>query len=559
MDERPPALGSARQDAPPAASPQMARARTGINRRGFITSLAAAVPFARFASPAQAQSVRFVTPATPPVPGTLDIGDRRQLFLDDRLVAEATRIAAFTRRPDKAGSNPILTADREWEIGDAGPDLSGIQITGQAVLYDDEEKLFKMWYLANIASPHPGEQYARRPLCYAISRDGLKWEKPELGLIEFRGSRRNNIVGDWADPQFFNFIKDPQDPDPSRRYKAMGEMEGSGAANRNGGVAVAFSPDGIRWTPYSGNPVVHHGRNLADAPTMLGWDPRLRKYVGYFRPGPPLAPEIYGVGLDRRQIRSYGYALSDDFVNWTPTELMMAPDAADAPDVQYMQFTAGIDGDFYVGFNHVYKTTELVWDVYLMTSRDGFHWNWIDRSVPWFPRGEVGSYDACYMTLSGPIFHDDRVWVYYGGYSGAHSRNRGRFGDRVMSINLCTLPRDRWMGLMAGPFRGTLVTRPLLFKGRKLMIDIEASTGQQVPREDGKLRFENAEFRVALEGPSGGAIDGFGLDRSSVLLRSGRQEVSWRGSDLSQLAGQAVRLRCEYRNAVLYSVQFADR
>ena len=30
--------------------------------------------------------------------------------------------------------------------------------------------------------------------CYAESKDGIHWKKPELGLVEFNGSKANNIV-----------------------------------------------------------------------------------------------------------------------------------------------------------------------------------------------------------------------------------------------------------------------------------------------------------------------------------------------------------------------------
>ncbi len=110
-----------------------------------------------------------------------------------------------------------------------------------------------------------------QPWCYAVSLDGHHWEKPNLGIYEFRGSKENNILADYRDPHYFNVFKDPQDPDPQRRYKALGEQEGP-IPNLTGGAAVAFSPDGIHWNPWSGNLVVHHGPNLGDAPTILGWD-----------------------------------------------------------------------------------------------------------------------------------------------------------------------------------------------------------------------------------------------------------------------------------------------
>jgi hypothetical protein len=332
----------------------------------------------------------------------------------------------------------------------------------------------------------------------------------------------------------------------------MGEVEGA-VANQTGGAAVAFSPDGLRWTQYEHNPVVRHGRNVGDAPTFLGWDPKIERYVFYPRPGHGLAPEIYGTG-DHRHIRSYGYSTSKDFIEWTPTDVMLTPDARDRVDYQYMQFTAGIDGEFYVGFNAMYETHEQTWDIFLMSSRDGFRWNWIDRAVPFLGRGEVGTYDAGYMTPSGPIFHDGKVWIYYGTFSGAHSDVQTKLGPNTMAIAVCTLPQDRWIGLLAGPYRGTLVTHPLVFAGSHLQVDLDASIPLQKP--GARRRFDECEVRVAVEDQSGGAIEGFTIDRCAPLLQSGAQRVAWEGGDVSTLAGKPVRLRFEMRNAALYSVQF---
>ncbi len=491
----------------------------------------------------------FVTPASAPVPGILEIGGTKQTFLDDLLIFEASRIDRFQTRPTKFEKNPIIVTDRPWEHGaPVDHTLTGVEITGQCVLYDDDEKLFKMWYLGWTW------QDGRRPWCYAVSRDGYHWDKPDLGLYEYAGSTKNNILADWADPQYFNVFRDPHDPDPARRYKAMGEFEGP-TPNHTGGAAVAFSPDGLRWTQYEHNPVVRHGRNMGDAPTLLGWDQHIERYVFYPRPGHGLAPEIYGTG-DHRHIRSYGYSTSRDFLEWSPTEVMLTPDARDRVDYQYMQFTAGIDGEFYVGLNAMYETHEQTWDIYLMSSRDGFHWNWIDRSVPFLGRGEAGTYDAGYMTPSGPIFHDGKVWIYYGTFSGAHSEVRTGLGPNRMAIGVCTLPVDRWVGLLAGPYRGTLVTHPLVFAGTGLQIDLDASVPLQRP--GGRRRFDECEVRLAVEDPSGGAIEGFTIDRCRPILEGGVQQVAWDGGNVVSLAGKPVRLRFEMRNAALYSLQFVE-
>lgn len=505
--------------------------------------------FACFTAAAQP----FVVPTAAPVPGVIEVRNVRQTFLDDRVIHEASKITKFVGRPLKYAKNPVVVPDRPWERGQtswghSGSSVfSGVEITGQTVLYDEEESVFKMWYV-----PYVTWSEGRRPWCYAVSKDGYTWDKPNLGLYEYNGSTANNIIADWADPQYFNVIKDSHERDPARRYKALGEMEGP-VANHTGGVAIAFSGDGLRWTQHQANPVVKHGRDIADAPTILGWDPKRNKYVGYFRPGHPVAGEIYGQG-DHRHIRTYGYSESDNFVQWTPTRLMMSPDYADRGDYQYMQLTGGIDGEFYIGFNAMHQTHEQTWDIFLMSSRDGFRWNWIDRQVPFIPRGEVGTYDAGYMTPSGPIFHDGKVWIYYGAFSGAHSLNVTKLGKNEMTIALCTLPQNRWLGLLAGPHRGTLVTRPLMFTGTKLIVDLDASVPMQEPRDP--PRFDECHLRASLEDQSGGAIEGFSMDRSTVITKSGTQELAWSGADLGKLAGKPVRIRFEMRNAALYSFQF---
>ena len=54
-------------------------------------------------------------------------------------------------------------------------------------------------------------------VCYATSRDGIHWERPNLGLVEYQDSSDNNIV--LLDASFGNVIKDTRDPDPDRLYK----------------------------------------------------------------------------------------------------------------------------------------------------------------------------------------------------------------------------------------------------------------------------------------------------------------------------------------------------
>ncbi len=182
----------------------------------------------------------------------------------------------------------------------------------------------------------------------------------------------------------------------------------------------------------------------------------------------------------------------------------------------------------------MHKTHEQVWDIFLMTSRDGFHWDWIDRRVPFLGRGDRGL---------------------YGAYSGAHSFRKHRLGDMyTLSIALATLPEDRWVGLLAGPYQGTILTRPFTFSGSKLMLDIDASLPMELPKS--YRNFDECEVQAALLDRSGGAIEGFTLENSTPLLESGRQEMRWKGKDLSELEGKPVQLRLATRASALYSIQF---
>ena len=75
-----------------------------------------------------------------------------------------------------------------------------------------------MWYIAENNLDGPREYR----VCYAESRDGVHWERPALGLIEYNGSTANNLVdllGGASGIVALPMLYETDDPDPSRRYK----------------------------------------------------------------------------------------------------------------------------------------------------------------------------------------------------------------------------------------------------------------------------------------------------------------------------------------------------
>ena len=140
-------------------------------------------------------------------------------------------------------TNPIVLG--RGQPGD--PDDNSVRYYGTVIQIDET---LHMWYQSlSTLDPNP----RGRRLCYATSTNGVNWEKPQLGLIDFNGSKDNNIVDifDGEPAQAASpIIYDPVDTDPDRRFKMSFE---SGKYNNN--QAVAYSPDGLRWTESPNNPV----------------------------------------------------------------------------------------------------------------------------------------------------------------------------------------------------------------------------------------------------------------------------------------------------------------
>ena len=149
---------------------------------------------------------------------------------------------------------------------------------------------------------------ARRPtaLAYAVSEDGLNWEKPILNLVEDQGSKSNNLLFPflrWSAGH--GVIKDPLETDPDRRYKVlfMFQCEHMQFAGMVQPVCVGYSADGVHWDipQHWVNPVIPEG---SDTHLASYWDPQLRRYVVILR--------------GRPNVRIICMAESEDYLTWSP-------------------------------------------------------------------------------------------------------------------------------------------------------------------------------------------------------------------------------------------------
>ena len=330
------------------------------------------------------------------------------------------------------------------------------------MLYDEESREFKMWYgtyLSDKAAPS-GLRYR---VCYATSKDGIHWVRPDLGEVEWEGSRKNNLIK-WG-VQWMrrpNVIKDLHDPDPSRRYKMtyVDVFDGKTA------ITKAFSADGIRWQLNAdGKPWfrMNHGANL------LGWDPRVERYVIFTKmPGSQ---------------DSMGRATSTDFLNWSDPQTVLAPGATER-NANFKGLTAFSYGDIYLGFLYNFERQPdgfLVSQAELAMSRDGVKWQRVAPGEPCFRLGSKGSWESHGVFPVAPVIHKDRIMVFYCAwnvpYGDDHEAGEAGWVENGMrkqyAIGLATLRLDGFVSLEAGPRPGSVTTKTVELAGGTLEVNAD--------------------------------------------------------------------------------------
>ena len=449
--------------------------------------------------------------------------NNRYLLLDTSLWAQAEHLTVTTGRARKASQNPLFGEDLPWEVrhDNLYPN----------VIFDPTDNLYKCWYnpfiidaattdtppaqrergayraaLARARADEHIRKHREMGVCYAVSTDGIRWQRPELGLIEFNGSTRNNMV--MRDVHGVGVTLDPRDPDPAGRFKAF--MEGG----------VARSPDGLHWSPIQPCPEIDA---RWDTHNNLFWDERHGKYVGITRL------------WDGRQ-RTVGRTESEDFKTWTPAVDVLHA-LPDEPDRQTYALIAFPYAQLYLGLLMMFNTeTDLV-DCELAWSPDTVQWQRVSPGTPLIERGEEGSFDwGCVYAGAYPLLRDGRLQLYYGGSDGPHTDWRSAY------LGLATLRPDGFAGLTPAKKTqtATLVTQPVQCSGRQLRLSADADRGQ---------------VRAALVD-----VDGKGL-ADSVPIQADVTDLplQWRdGQDLSALVGREIQLIFELRDATLYSFSFSD-
>jgi len=465
------------------------------------------------------------------------MGNRR-LFLDLHDVTRMERLYRRVHQPLRHPENPVLRAEHPWE---AVASLYG------TVMYVESEGLFKMWYLTGPYARGMVRVRGRKALGnitllgYAVSTDGVHWEKPILNQVDFEGSTDNNLIDiGRTNCEGIAVLYDERDPDPGRRYKGFywehggedvivrhpdgrllwGEGEGDG-------MWLSYSPDGIHWTNYEGNPVIPMG---SDTTQSLVWDPRIGRYVVFGR---------FGAG-GRRIAR----AESEDCIHFSEPELILQYDDVDEGDTQIYGMPVNIYEGIYLGMVWVYREgVDGTIDTSLATSRDGIRWErTLDRQT-FLSLGPAGSWEDGMVRISQNfITVGDRIYLYYGGVQGPHTGRKFPEVERVHRpmIGLATIRRDGFVSLDAGDEEGYVLTKPLALLGGELHINVDSPDGYVI---------------AAVTDGEGRPLDGFAA--SAPVSRDSLDHTVRFERPLRELCGREVRLSFRLRRASLYSYWFA--
>jgi hypothetical protein len=396
--------------------------------------------------------------------------------------------------------------------------------------------------------------------CYASSRDGTNWEKPELGIIDWDGSKENNIVMALEEGEenlgTASVFKDPADPDPDRAYKLVfNYFEGAGDDTIYG-LQAATSPDGLNWNRIP-KPLFTDAKPF-DGFNVVFWDDYLGRYVAYVRRRiRHRFPPEERFPSEPTPLRYVGRAESTDFISWTsPEVVVLGPDERDPPESDYYgpgAFRYGPHAYFMMTpfFDHATDQVHLR----LASSRDNVTWRVVGDRKAFLPNGDPGSWDSMQVYPVVPaVAWADTLNVFYIGLDQGHYGAISGEGYRAnRGIGLATLPVDGFVSLQAGYLPGVLTTWPLKFSGSSLFLGMEAT-------EVDEPTWPEHGIRVELLDEDGYVVPEFSRHESDGLLGSGQDEVAtWNGkADVSLLSGRPVKLRFYMQFARLYSFQFRN-
>ncbi len=459
----------------------------------------------------------------------------RHLFLDPALLPEMERVALHVNPPQQR--EIVIQPDRPWEQ---------LMITFYLTVREEGGTL-RMWYTCRDKAKQPGVGYAE-------SQDGIHWTKPNLGIVDYAGSKTNNLVGLTSLEGVV--FQDPNAPAQERYTYVTHQWKE--------GMVRFYSPDGLHWQRDKTTLL----RLGADTQNVTFWDARLQKYVLYLRGWQRGADKKLYRTVVRTELPNLTTPLTNapsrkSLFLWGKDNIavigqefptVFAADENDPPNSDVYTIAAQpypLDNRWYLGFPSMFQREQRISDgrleVQFIGSRDGSTWQRYDRK-PYLPLGLADAPNAnmTYMG-TGLIVRGDEIWHYGTGFASRHGDVAARERKTDGAIYRYVQRVDGFVSLDFAAESGRCVTAPVKVDGTRLLLNVD--TGAM-----GRLR-------AGLLAADGKPLAGFSADECDVLCtNSTHAEVSWKGqSDLAALKGRDVRLLFTGSRTKLYSFRFEGK
>jgi len=516
----------------------------------------------RFISPGFVSSVLVATGLA----GPIQIDDRRQVFIDRSFLADAKGVGIVVHPPRKSGEMTVRP-DKPWEKGGIG--------SYSNALFDGTT--YHMWYHAmDMVQWDTG--HTNGCVCYATSKDGIQWRKPNIGLVDYKGSCNNNIVfghganGVTVGQDAGMVFLDPTAP-PDQRFRLVCRLGPEGQ-----GMRIFSSGGGIHWqlthpSVISARP--EEKRSHLDSQNVIFWDDALKEYVAYV---------WYNRPEQRGRARSISRGESDHLGGFPVVQDMPVVFQPDDQDLKEDGLPAV---DFYVSAAIKYPWADNAYfmfptayyhysgrlaefakeapanagplDTQFAASRDGITWERYDRR-PFVPLGMKGEFEwGCARTMWGlvPDTTGRETFLYYHAGDWLHGWDRSEKIKRIVTehglgatqniacISRLISRRDGFTSVRGMYTGGEFTTPTILFIGSRLLLNLDTSA--------------TGILRVGMLDEKGAPIEGFTQEQCDIIHTTNEisHRVSWRGSsDVSKLAGKPVRIKFLVRNADLYAFRF---
>ena len=438
------------------------------------------------------------------------IGSRIEMFVDDWLIDSSRspgNVSLQLQTPVKR--EIVLVTDRPWE----GPDSAYFTVF-------QDGPLVRLYYRGIVPA---GDTSIGQVTCYAESTDGIHFTRPSLGLVEFDGSKENNIIYRGIEAHNFAPFRDGNAAaQPGERYKALAGIQSK--------LYAFVSPDAIHCTKLQTDPVMTKG--AFDSLNLSFWDERTQNYRCFSR---------YFDG----EVRAIQCCTSQDFMHWTdpvpnryskraPKEHFYTNGTRPCPGAPHIYLS--FPKRFVPERKKFADYKEMgVSDAVFLSSRDGVNWDrtfleaWV-RPGPdnrnWTQRSNMPAWGIVQLD---PAEFSMYITEHY------------EWPDH--RLRRITVRRHGFASVHAGAAGGEFTTRPLTFTGKHLIVNYATSAAGSI--------------QVEVQDAQGKPIEGRSLADMPPLFGDELDAVvSWKsGSDLSSLIGKPVRFRFVMKDADIFALR----